>query len=65
MTFSGNGTNAAQNTTATLASEGVYEFTVTVRDAGGNAVASTLTVTVPAPAATSVATSPATIHGGE
>ncbi|HEX8297080.1 MAG TPA: PKD domain-containing protein [Chthoniobacteraceae bacterium] len=64
VTFSGNGTNAAQNTTATFASEGVYEFTVTVRDAGGNAVASTLTMTV-AQAATSVATSPARIHGGE
>ena len=46
-TFSGNGSNAAKNTTATLSGgAGTYGFTVTITDAVGLSVTSSATVTV-------------------
>ncbi len=56
-TFSANGTNAAQNTTATFFAAGAYTFTVTITDAGGLTVASSVGVTVDA-TFTSIAVSP-------
>ena len=44
--FSVNDTNGAKNTTATFSAAGVYVFQVTVRDAKGLSVTSTVTVTV-------------------
>ena len=45
-TFSVNGSNAAQNTTATFSQAGSYQFTVTITDLGGLSIASSVTVTV-------------------
>src|SRR5204862_366148 len=42
-TFSANGTNAAQNTTATFSSAGSYTLLVTVSDAGGLTASSSVT----------------------
>jgi hypothetical protein len=46
VTFSANGTNAAKATNVTFTRAGTYTFTVTLRDAGGQTVTSTVTVTV-------------------
>jgi uncharacterized repeat protein (TIGR02543 family) len=46
VAFSVNGTNAAQNTTATFTKAGSYSFQVTVRDQPGLTATSTVTVTV-------------------
>lgn len=46
VTFSANGTNAAKNTTATFTAVGTYNFTVTIRDAGGLTTTSSVTVNV-------------------
>ena len=45
-TYSANGSNAAKNTTATFTSNGLYTFTVTIADAGGLSVTSSVDVTV-------------------
>ena len=45
-TFSVNGSNAAQNTTATFSAAGAYVFTVTITDPGGMSVTSSVNVTV-------------------
>ena len=55
--FSANGTNAAQNTTATFSKTGTYSFTVTITDLGGQSTISSVNVTV-SPTATSIAISP-------
>ncbi|NBT12740.1 MAG: hypothetical protein EBS56_04015 [Planctomycetia bacterium] len=44
--FSSNGTNAAKNTVATFSKEGSYLFRVTIQDASGLTVTSSVTVTV-------------------
>ncbi|MBI3411902.1 MAG: IPT/TIG domain-containing protein [Planctomycetes bacterium] len=49
VSFSANGTNAAKNTTATFTKAGVYTFTVTISDAQGASVTSSVNVTVSAP----------------
>jgi hypothetical protein len=46
VTFSANGTNAARNTTVTLTRAGTYNFRVTVRDAQGLTVTSSVAVQV-------------------
>jgi hypothetical protein len=46
VTFSANGTNAAKNVTATFGKAGAYTFVVTITDASGLSVTSTVTVTV-------------------
>ncbi|MGO9924208.1 MAG: cellulose binding domain-containing protein [Isosphaeraceae bacterium] len=46
VTFSANGTNAAQNVTATFAAAGSYNFQVTVSDPSGYIVTSSVTVVV-------------------
>jgi len=46
VTFSANGTNAAQNTTVTFAKAGAYSFQVTITDASGLTATSAVTVTV-------------------
>jgi hypothetical protein len=45
-TFSVNGVNTAKNATATFTHPGNYAFTVTITDAGGRSVSSTVAVTV-------------------
>jgi hypothetical protein len=45
-TFSANGTNAAKSSTATFNKAGSYAFQVTITDAGGLSVTSSVTVTV-------------------
>ena len=57
-TFSPNGTNAAKNLTATFGALGTYYFTVTITDAGGQSVASGVSVTV-SPALASILVSAA------
>ena len=59
VSFSANGSNAASNTVATFSRAGLYTFQVTITDAGGLSVASTVQVTV-AQTMTSVAVTPAT-----
>jgi hypothetical protein len=46
VTFSANGTNAARDVTATFSQAGTYTFVVTITDAGGLSVTSSVTVTV-------------------
>lgn len=46
VSYSANGTNAAKSTTATFTRAGSYTFTVTLRDAEGLTVTSSVTVTV-------------------
>jgi hypothetical protein len=46
VTISANGTNAAQNVTATFAQAGSYTFTVTIADVGGLTITSSVKVTV-------------------
>ena len=46
VTFSTNGTNAAQNATATFSKAGSYSFQVTVSDPGGYVATSSVTVSV-------------------
>jgi autotransporter-associated beta strand protein len=46
VVFSANGTNLAQNTTATFAAAGTYNFTVTITNTSGLTYASSTTVTV-------------------
>jgi hypothetical protein len=48
-TFSINGSNAAKNTTATFAQPGDYTFRVTITDANGLSVTSSVDVSVPTP----------------
>src|SRR5262249_16869446 len=64
-TFSANGTNAAQNTTATFYRAGTYTFLVTLRDAAGLTAASSVRVTVN-PTLTSLTLAPGsvTLAGG-
>jgi subtilisin family serine protease len=57
-TFSVNGTNVAQNTTATFSQAGTYAFQVTITDPGGLSTTSNVTVTVNQ-TLTSIAVSPA------
>ena len=45
-TFSANGSNAAQNTTATFTKAGTYSFLVTILDSRGLTATSAVTVTV-------------------
>jgi hypothetical protein len=47
-TFGGNGNNAAKNTTATFAKAGSYTLTITITDASGRSVTSSVGVTVAA-----------------
>jgi IPT/TIG domain len=49
VTFSANGTNAAQNTTATFTAAGTYNFQATIADPAGLSVTSSVTVTVVGP----------------
>lgn len=46
VTYSANGTNAARNTTVTFNRAGNYSFTVTIRDAAGLSVTSSVNVAV-------------------
>jgi glucose/arabinose dehydrogenase len=46
VSFSVNGTNAAKNSVATFAANGTYELVVIIRDTGGQAVLSNVTVVV-------------------
>ena len=64
--FSVNGSNAARNTTATFSAGGTYTLLVTIRDAGGLTVTSTVDVTVAGPnlALGKVATSSSVENGG-
>src|SRR5262249_7308718 len=59
VSFSGNGTNAAKNTTATFTKAGSYTFQVTIKDADGLTTTSSVTVSVNQ-TLTSIAVSPAT-----
>ena len=61
VTFSANGTNAAQNTTATFATGGNYEFQVTITDTYGLTTTSTVDVTV-AQTLTSISLNPSTVN---
>ena len=45
-TYSANGTNSSKSSTATFSQAGTYMFTVTIADAGGQTVTSSVTVTV-------------------
>ena len=68
VTFSANGTNAAQNTTATFSRAGTYNFLVAITDASGHTVSSPVAVTVKqAPTGISVAPSsaPVTVNATE
>ncbi|HQR06836.1 MAG TPA: IPT/TIG domain-containing protein [Gemmatales bacterium] len=49
VTYSSNGSNASKNTTANFTQAGVYNFTVTIADAPGLSVTSSVSVTVNAP----------------
>jgi hypothetical protein len=60
VSFSLNGTNAAKSTTATFAIAGTYTFTVTVRDAQGLTVTSSVDVVVDQ-TATSVSVLPSSV----
>jgi hypothetical protein len=60
VTFSANGTNAAQDVTATFSRAGVYSFQVTVSDPGGAVATGSVTVTVD-PTLTSIQVSPGSI----
>jgi hypothetical protein len=46
VSFSDNGTNTAKNSTATFTAAGTYDLAVTVRDAAGQSVQSSVSVTV-------------------
>ncbi|HEY3322391.1 MAG TPA: PA14 domain-containing protein [Planctomycetota bacterium] len=58
--FSGNGTNAAKNTTATFDKAGSYTFQVTIKDSGNLSVTSSVSVTVNQ-TLTTIVVSPASI----
>ena len=59
-TFSINGTNAAKNTTVTFVQAGYYSFQVTIKDAQGNFIDSSVGVTVnPSQILTSIVIGPA------
>ena len=57
VSFSVNGTNGANSTTAAFTKAGTYQFLVTVADAGGLSTTSTVAVTV-SPTLTRIAVSP-------
>jgi len=59
-TFSSNGSNAAQNTTATFYRAGTYTFQVTLTDQSGLTAVSSVTVTV-VQTVTSLSVTPATV----
>ena len=59
VNFSANGTNAAKTTTARFAASGSYQFRVTISDAAGATVTSSVTVTVD-PVLSTIAVAPAT-----
>ena len=59
-TFSSNGSNAAQNTTATFYRAGIYTFQVTITDPSGLTAVSSVTVTV-VQTVTSISITPATV----
>jgi aryl-phospho-beta-D-glucosidase BglC (GH1 family) len=59
VAFSANGSNAANSTTATFSKAGVYNFQVTIKDAGGLSVTSSVQVTV-AQTLTTVVVTPGT-----
>ena len=61
VTFSLNGSNAAKNTTATFSKAGSYAFQVTITDAGGLTVTSSVNVTV-SQTLTSISVAPASIN---
>jgi len=66
VTFSANNTNAARNTTATFTRAGAYAFTVTIRDAQGLSVTSSVNVTVNATLTTVMVTpTTATVQVGQ
>jgi aryl-phospho-beta-D-glucosidase BglC (GH1 family) len=60
VAFSTNGSNAASSTTATFGKAGVYKFQVTIKDAGGLSVTSSVQVSV-AQTLTSVVVTPGTV----
>jgi titin len=60
VTYSANGTNAAQNTTATLTAVGTYTFQVTITDAAGLSTTSSVSVFV-SQTITGIAVSPTTV----
>src|SRR5262249_33512402 len=62
VSFSANGTNAAKNATATFGRAGSYVFVVTITDAGGLSVTSSVSVTV-RQALTSIVVTPGTATG--
>ena len=59
-TFSSNGSNASQNTTATFYRAGTYTFQVTITDPSGLTVVSSVTVTV-VQTASSISITPANV----
>jgi hypothetical protein len=63
-TFSVNGTNAAQNTTATFYKIGTYTFTATISDGQGKSVTSSVTMTVNA-TLTTITVAPTTVSLAE
>jgi PKD repeat protein len=60
VSFLPNGSNDANNTTASFSKAGVYDFTVTITDAGGLSTTSSMRVTVDQ-MLTSILVSPATV----
>ena len=63
VSFSANGSNAAQNTTATFTAAGTYNFLVTITDPAGLTATGSVSVTVNQ-TLTSIAVSPATANVG-
>src|SRR5262249_31061143 len=59
VTYSANGSNAAKTTTATFQKAGTYTFTVTIKDAAGLSMTSSVVVTV-TQTLTSISVTPAT-----
>ena len=64
VTFSANGTNAAQNSTATFTAAGSYSFQVTVSDPAGYSITSSVTVVVNQ-TLTSITVSPSSVTVSE
>src|SRR5262249_37756842 len=60
VSYSANGTNAAKNSTATFGAAGSYTFQVTIRDAGGLTVTSSVVVSV-VQTLTSIVVSPVSV----
>lgn len=64
VSYSSNGTNASQNTTATFTQAGTYSFTVTITDAGGLSTTSGVSVTVNQTATSLSVSAPASATAG-